>query len=116
MLVSWLTDRLRPVVALLAVAVLAGPSLDAVAQQADPPAKRQTPQKPPAKPRATPAPKPGAAPPAAAKVEALPPSQIGIGTLAKQAFMVDPQTSTVLLFKDADKPMHPSSMAKMMTI
>jgi D-alanyl-D-alanine carboxypeptidase (penicillin-binding protein 5/6) len=30
--------------------------------------------------------------------------------------MVDPQTSTVLLFKDADKPMHPSSMAKMMTI
>jgi len=116
MLVSWLTDRLRPVVALLAVAVLAGPSLDAAAQQADPPAKRQTPQKPPAKPRATPAPKPGAAPPAAAKVEALPPSQIGIGTLAKQAFMVDPQTSTVLLFKDADKPMHPSSMAKMMTI
>jgi serine-type D-Ala-D-Ala carboxypeptidase (penicillin-binding protein 5/6) len=116
MLVSWLTDRLRPVVALLAVAVLAGPSLDAVAQQADPPAKRQTPPKPSAKPRATPAPKPGAAPPAAAKVEALPPSQIGIGTLAKQAFMVDPQTSTVLLFKDADKPMHPSSMAKMMTI
>ena len=116
MLVSWLTDRLRPVVALLAVAVLVGPSLDAVAQQADPPAKRQTPQKPPAKPRAAPAPKPGAAPPAAAKVEALPPSQIGIGTLAKQAFMVDPQTSTVLLFKDADKPMHPSSMAKMMTI
>jgi D-alanyl-D-alanine carboxypeptidase (penicillin-binding protein 5/6) len=30
--------------------------------------------------------------------------------------MVDPQTSTVLLFKDADKSMHPSSMAKMMTI
>ena len=117
MLVSWLTDRLRPVVALLAVAVLAGPSLDAAAQQADPPAKRQAPQKPPAKPRTTtPAPKPGAAPPAAAKVEALPPSQIGIGTLAKQAFMVDPQSSTVLLFKDADKPMHPSSMAKMMTI
>ena len=54
--------------------------------------------------------------PPAAKTEALPPSQIGIGTLAKQAFMVDPQTSTVLLFKDADKPMHPSSMAKMMTI
>jgi D-alanyl-D-alanine carboxypeptidase (penicillin-binding protein 5/6) len=30
--------------------------------------------------------------------------------------MVDPQTSTVLLFKDADKPMHPSSMAKMLTL
>jgi hypothetical protein len=73
MLVSWLTDRLRPVVALLAVAALAGPSLDAAAQQADPPAKRQAPQKPPAKPRATPAPKPGAAPPVAAKVEALAP-------------------------------------------
>ena len=119
MLVSWLTDRLRPLAALLpallAMAVLAGPSLDAVAQQADQPAKRQTPQKPPAKPRATTAPKPAATPPAA-KTEALPPSQIGIGTLARQAFMVDPQTSTVLLFKDADKPMHPSSMAKMMTI
>src|SRR5258708_7885553 len=116
MLVSWLTDRLRPVVALLAVAALVGPSLDAAAQQADPPAKRQAPQKAPAKPRATPAPKPGGAPAAAGKVEALPPSQIGIGTLAKQAFMVDPQPSTVLLFKDADKPMHPSSMAKMMTV
>jgi D-alanyl-D-alanine carboxypeptidase (penicillin-binding protein 5/6) len=116
MLVSWLTDRLRPFVALLAVAVLAGPSLDAVAQQADPPAKRPATQKPPAKPRATTAPKQAATPPAAAKTEALPPSQIGIGTLARQAYMVDPQTSTVLLFKDADKPMHPSSMAKMMTI
>lgn len=116
MLVSWLTDRLRPFVALLAVAVLAGPSLDAVAQQADPPAKRPATQKPPAKPRATTAPKQATTPPAAAKTEALPPSQIGIGTLARQAYMVDPQTSTVLLFKDADKPMHPSSMAKMMTI
>jgi D-alanyl-D-alanine carboxypeptidase (penicillin-binding protein 5/6) len=119
MLVSWLTDRRRRFAALLpallAMAVLAGPSLDALAQQADQPAKRQTPQKPPAKPRATTAPKPATTPPAA-KAEALPPSQIGIGTLAKQAFMVDPQTSTVLLFKDADKPMHPSSMAKMMTI
>ncbi|OYY46174.1 MAG: D-alanyl-D-alanine carboxypeptidase [Rhodospirillales bacterium 24-66-33] len=30
--------------------------------------------------------------------------------------MVDPQTSTVLLFKDAETPMPPSSMSKMMTI
>ena len=30
--------------------------------------------------------------------------------------MVDPQTSTVMLFKDADQPMAPSSMSKMMTI
>src|SRR5258708_12401674 len=106
-LVSWLIDRLRPVVALLAVAVLAGPSLDAVAQQADPPAKRQTPQKPPAKPRATPAPKPGAAPPAAAKVEALPPSQIGIGTLANQPFIIHPQPSTASRFNNPDMPPHP---------
>ena len=117
MLVSWPIDRLRPLLVIVAVAALAGPSLDAVAQQADPAPKRQTPQKPPpAKPRATTtAPKP-AAKTEAAKTEALPPSQIGIGTLAKQSFMVDPQTSTVLLFKDADKPMHPSSMAKLMTI
>jgi D-alanyl-D-alanine carboxypeptidase (penicillin-binding protein 5/6) len=51
-----------------------------------------------------------------AKTEPLPPSQVGIGTLARQAFMVDPQTSSVLLYKEADTPMHPSSMAKMMTI
>jgi D-alanyl-D-alanine carboxypeptidase (penicillin-binding protein 5/6) len=117
MLVSWPIDRLRLFVVLVAAAALVGPSLDAVAQQADPAPKRQTPQKPPpAKPRATTtAPKP-AAKTEAAKTEVLPPSQIGIGTLAKQAFMVDPQSSTVLLFKDADKPMHPSSMAKLMTI
>ena len=116
MLVSWLTDRLRPVTGLIAMAALAAPSLEVRAQQGGPPGApvelAQQQQKPPAKPR------PGrpAGPSAASKVEALPPSQIGIGTLAKQAFMVDPQTSTVLLFKDADKPMHPSSMAKMMTI
>ncbi|HYX04216.1 MAG TPA: D-alanyl-D-alanine carboxypeptidase family protein [Reyranella sp.] len=115
---SYRTDGLRALAALLMVAALALPSLNAAAQTADQPAKRQTQQKPPAKPRATttgPA-KPSAKAAEAAKTEALPPSQIGIGTLAKQAFMVDPQTSTVMLFKDADKPMHPSSMAKMMTI
>jgi D-alanyl-D-alanine carboxypeptidase (penicillin-binding protein 5/6) len=119
MLVLSLINRLRPLAALLLVASLAGPPVAVLAQQSDPPAKRPTqqPQKPPAKPRAATPPKAAATPPAAAaKTEALPPSQIGIGTLAKQAFMVDPQTSTVLLFKDADKPMHPSSMAKLMTI
>ncbi len=117
MLVSWLTDRLRLLAGLIAVAALAAPSLDVWAQQGDAPKKpaqqAQQQQKPPAKPRPAPT-KPGQS--IASKTEALPPSQIGIGTLAKQAFMVDPQTSTVLLFKDADKPMHPSSMAKMMTI
>ncbi len=114
----FLTDLLRRSTVLLAVAAVAGGSLAALAQQSDPPPKRQTqPQKPAAKPRATTTtPKPSDKATAAAKTEALPPSQVGIGTLAKQAFMVDPQTSTVLLFKDADKPMHPSSMAKMMTI
>lgn len=113
-----LTDRVRSLVLILAMAGLAGPPVVALAQQSEQPAKRQQPQKPPAKPKpTTTAPKPATtSKEVAAKTEALPPSQIGIGTLAKQAFMVDPQTSTVLLFKDADRPMHPSSMAKMMTI
>jgi serine-type D-Ala-D-Ala carboxypeptidase (penicillin-binding protein 5/6) len=90
---------------------MGAPVVAADGQQADPAPRRQ--QKPPAKPQQRPQ---AAAKAAPVKTEALPPSQIGVGTLAKQAFMVDPQTSTVLLFKDADKPMHPSSMAKMMTI
>lgn len=107
-------DRLRPVMALFAAAGLVGAATVTYAQQADPPRRQQTqPAKPPAKakpPAATPA------KPAAAKTEALPPSQVGIGTFARQAFMVDPQTSTVMLFKDAEQPMAPSSMSKMMTI
>src|SRR5688572_10777293 len=110
-------DRLRPLVALLAVAGIAGTALAAYAQSQEQPRPKQTqPQKPAAKPKPPATTTKPAAPPAAAKTEALPPSQVGIGTLAKQGFMVDPQTSTVMLFKDADKPMHPSSMAKMMTI
>jgi len=109
-------DRLRPLVALLAVAGIAGATFAAYAQTQEQPRRQQTqPQKPAAKPKPPAATKP-ATPSPAAKTEALPPSQVGIGTLARQAFMVDPQTSAVLLFKDADKPMHPSSMAKMMTI
>jgi D-alanyl-D-alanine carboxypeptidase (penicillin-binding protein 5/6) len=100
---------------IVAAVGVAGAPVAALAQN-EPSTKRHQQQKPPPKPRATtPQPKAAATPPAA-KTEALPPSQIGIGTLAKQAFMVDPQTSTVLLFKDADKPMPPSSMAKEMTI
>ena len=115
---SCLNDLLRPLTAILVAAGLAALPLGVLAQQTEQPPKRQTqqPQKPPAKPRTTTTPAKPTAPQAAAKTEALPPSQVGIGTLAKQAFMVDPQTSTVLLFKDADKPMHPSSMAKLMTI
>lgn len=116
---SCLNDLLRPLTAILVAASLSGAPLIASAQTEQQPSKRQTQpqqQKPPAKPRTTTTPAKPTAPQTAAKTEALPPSQVGIGTLAKQAFMVDPQTSTVLLFKDADKPMHPSSMAKMMTI
>ncbi len=118
-------DRLRRLVLTLVatVAAVAGAALTVEAQQADPTKRQaqqqQQQQKPPAKARPATPPKASGAPSAkseAARTEALPPSQIGIGTLARQAFMVDPQTSTVLLFKDADKPMAPSSMAKMMTI
>lgn len=112
--VSCLNDLLRPLTALVVAASLAGAPLATYAQQTEQPKRQNQQQKPPAKPRTTPAKPTG--PSAAARTEALPPSQVGIGTLAKQAFMVDPQTSTVLLFKDADKPMHPSSMAKLMTI
>ena len=46
MLVWWLTDRLRPLVALLAVAVIAGSVVETYAQQQqDPPPQRQQ-QKP----------------------------------------------------------------------
>src|SRR5262245_18553542 len=117
--VSYRTEQRGPSARLLVyvlVLAIAGLSLEAVAQQADPTPKRQSQQKPQTKPRTSTATSKPSAKSEAAKTEALPPSQIGIGTLAKQAYMVDPQTSTVLLFKDADKPMHPSSMAKMMTI
>jgi D-alanyl-D-alanine carboxypeptidase (penicillin-binding protein 5/6) len=110
--VSWRIDRLLP---LMMALVLTGAVPAALAQQHETP-KRQSQKQPASKP----AQKPQAAGRAARneppKTDALLPSQIGIGTLAQFAFMVDPQTSTVLLFKDADKPMHPSSMAKMMTI
>ena len=122
MLVWLLTDRLRPLVALLAVAGISGATFAGYAQQQtqDPAPKRPQstkPAKPAQKPPASTATeKPAKKPTITQRTEGLPPSQVGIGTLAQFAFMVDPQTSTVLLFKDADKPMHPSSMAKMMTI
>lgn len=77
----------------------------ALAQQAPPPK--------PAKPKAG---QKGPGSRSGPTVEALPPSQIGIGTLARQALLIDATTDTILLFKDADKPMLPSSMAKLMTV
>ena len=120
MLVSFRIEPRRALTALtlslLAGTLSLGPTFEAYAQQ-DQQRRPQT-QKPPA---SKPKPQQGAAAPKseksiAAKTEGLPPSQVGIGTLARHAFMVDPQTSTVLLFKDAEVPMAPSSMAKMMTI
>lgn len=73
---------------------------------------QQTPTKP-TRPAPTKPAKPRQPPP---NYDALPPSQIGIGTLAKTAYLIDAVTDTVLLFKDADQRTSPSSMAKMMTV
>lgn len=111
--VSWRIDGARLAVALLAALAIGGAGVVAYAQQ-DPPRKPHAPKpKPPA--RTQPAkPTQAATPPV--KVDPPTPSQVGIPTQAKFAFMVDPLTSTVLLYKDADQTMHPSSMAKMMTV
>lgn len=104
------------IVAGLAAVVLQPQALEA---QQEPPRRQQQgqgqrpaqqPAKPPQQQRqaAKPADKPN--------LDALPPSQIGIGTLAKQAYIIDAASGAELLFKDADKPMHPSSMAKLMTV
>ena len=37
-------------------------------------------------------------------------------TKAKQAFMIDADTGTILFSKDADKPIPPASLAKLMTM
>ncbi|MDB5487889.1 MAG: D-alanyl-D-alanine carboxypeptidase [Reyranella sp.] len=113
-----LVNNLRALVVLVALAGIGGLTLTAHAQQ-DPQKRPAQQQKPPAKPKppAAMAAKPAATPKVEApKPESLPPSQVGIGTLARHGFMVDPQTSTVLLFKDAETSMPPSSMSKMMTI
>jgi D-alanyl-D-alanine carboxypeptidase (penicillin-binding protein 5/6) len=104
--------------ALLVATVLALGGMDAVAQQQPDPLRRQQTQpkpKPAAKtPQSTPKQSPGAA--LAAKLDASGPSQIGPPTVARWACLIDAQTGTVLLAKDAEKPMAPSSMAKMMTV
>src|SRR5262249_58460527 len=110
-----------PLLALFVVAGIAATTFDAYAKQQQDPPKRPQQTNPASKPAQKPpattlGEKPAKKPTIAQRTEGLPPSQVGIGTLAQFAFMVDPQTSTVLLFKDADKPMHPSSMAKMMTV
>lgn len=112
-------DRLRILALLLALGGIAGPVVDVCAQQTDQPRRQQGPQKPkpqtPAKPTAQPGPKAAAAA-QAAKLDAAGPSQIGTTTIARFACMIDAQTGAVILAKDAEKPMAPSSMAKMMTV
>src|SRR5438034_4976879 len=39
-----------------------------------------------------------------------------IESTARQAYIIDFQTGTVLYAKEADTPMHPSSMSKLMTL
>lgn len=96
------------------------PIADACAQQTDQPRRAQSQQKPKTSPKSTaqpqaPGPKQAAAA-QAAKLEAAAPSQIGTTTVAHYACMIDAQTGAVILAKDAEKPMAPSSMAKMMTV
>jgi serine-type D-Ala-D-Ala carboxypeptidase (penicillin-binding protein 5/6) len=112
-------DRLLSLALVVALAGLVGPVADVSAQQTDQP-RRQQQQKP--KPAAKPAAeKPATGPKAAAaaqaaKLDAAGPSQIGPPTVARFACLIDAQTGAVLLAKDAEKPMAPSSMAKMMTV
>ncbi|MBS0546962.1 MAG: D-alanyl-D-alanine carboxypeptidase [Proteobacteria bacterium] len=110
-------DRLRVLALFLALAGLAGPVVDAYAQT-EQPRRQQNQQKPrpPAKPATAPKGPKAAAAEQAAKLEAAGPSQIGTTTVARFACMIDADTGTVILAKDAEKPMAPSSMAKMMTV
>lgn len=112
-------DRFLSLTLVLALVGLGGPVTDVSAQQTDQPRRQQQQKpKPPAKPAAE---KPALGPKAAAaaqaaKLEAAGPSQIGPPTVARWACLIDAQTGAVLLAKDAEKPMAPSSMAKMMTV
>ncbi len=103
-----LLQMLRGVSLLAVLAAFAVPSVVVPVQ-----AQQQQRTKPAAKPQPKPAPQ---AQKKEAPAEPMTPSQIGIETFAKQAYLVDVTTGTVLLAKDSDQQMLPSSMAKMMTI
>ncbi|MGH6930339.1 MAG: serine hydrolase, partial [Dongiaceae bacterium] len=53
---------------------------------------------------------------AVAALLACPGVSLGLETAARQALIVDYQTGSVLLEKDADAPIHPASMTKLMTL
>ena len=46
----------------------------------------------------------------------VPPNANAIATQAKQAYLIDVATGSVLLEKNADQPVPPASMSKLMTI
>jgi len=52
---------------------------------------------------------------AAALLLVVPPAAAQIDTAAREAYLVDATTGTVLLDKDGDRPMPPASMSKIMT-
>ncbi len=117
--VSCRTRRLHFFTALVAAALVGLGAASTAAQQVEQPRRQQPQQKPrpaprPAAPQSSAKQSPAAA--LAAKLEASGPSQIGTSTVARWACMIDAQTGTVLLAKDAERPMAPSSMAKMMTV
>jgi D-alanyl-D-alanine carboxypeptidase (penicillin-binding protein 5/6) len=99
--------------ALRGISLLAVLSAFAVSSVIAPVQAQQQRQKPAAKPQPKPSPQ---AQKKETPAEPMAPSQIGIETFAKQAYLVDVTTGTVLLSKEADQSMAPSSMAKMMTI
>jgi D-alanyl-D-alanine carboxypeptidase (penicillin-binding protein 5/6) len=113
-----LIDRKWFLAIFLVLAGISSPIVEVLAQQAEPPRRQQKP-KAPARPAPStpqqPTPKQAAAA-AAARLEAAGPSQIGTQTTARFACMIDAQTGAVILAKDAEQPMAPSSMAKMMTV
>src|SRR5471032_2447487 len=114
------SSRVWSLALLLALAGIAGPIVDISAQQSEQPRRQQVQPKP--KTPAKPAPQQPASGPKqaaaaqAARLDAAGPSQIGPPTVARFACLIDAQTGAVLLAKDAEKPMAPSSMAKMMTV
>jgi D-alanyl-D-alanine carboxypeptidase (penicillin-binding protein 5/6) len=77
-------------------------------QQQRPRSGQQQPAQQPAKPAAKPKTQPAEAP------QPLPPGKID--TAAKQAILIDARTGVVLLNKNADERMPPSSMSKVMTM
>jgi serine-type D-Ala-D-Ala carboxypeptidase (penicillin-binding protein 5/6) len=117
--VLWRIDRNRLLALLLSLTAVAGLAIDVHAQTEQPRRQQGTKPRPAAKPPAQTPAQPGpkqAAAAQAAKLDAAGPSQIGPPTVARFACLIDAQTGAVLLAKDAEKPMAPSSMAKMMTV